>query len=474
MTAPRDGGAEIVRAPLLQAIATFGFPLVVAMAFAAVFNLVDLWMVAQPGNLREPDPQVAVAAVTIPSLVNSVPMIIFNGIVNAMIALVARHHGMGNRGRASLAAGQGLLLTLGLSVVFGVPPWLYAEEIVVALGATGAVVAPATDYMAIMSLGTVTMFLLLQVTGAMRAAGNSLLPMALVIGANFLNVLLDVWWVFGGLGIPSLGAAGAAWATVVARGVFALAGIAFLYRGMGGVRLRRFAWNWGTTWTILKIGIPSCAQWLVRMLAYLYLLRFIAEAAPRAGVGVTEAQAAFGVGLRLDTLALFGGFGWGAAAATFVGQNLGYGRPDRAIRATWIALGLNMAMMLLFAGAWVLFADPLLTIMGFDVGRTVDVEVVRQIGRTYLYVNSAGYVYLAVAVVISQALAGAGATRFPFFLEVLVYGVIGYPLTGWVAERAGDLGLRGLWAVAVLLHLAVAVAYVLWFRYGRWVRRELR
>jgi Na+-driven multidrug efflux pump len=112
--------------------------------------------------------------------------------------------------------------------------------------------------------------------------------------------------------------------------------------------------------------------------------------------------------------------------------------------------------------------------MGFDVGRTVDVEMVREIGRTYLYVNSAGYVYLAVAVVVSQALAGAGATRFPFFLEVLVYGAVGYPLTGWVAENAHRFGLRGLWGVAVVLHLAVAVAYVLWFRYGRWIRRELR
>ena len=86
-----------------------------------------------------------------------------------------------------------------------------------------------------------------------------------------------------------------------------------------------------------------------------------------------------------------------------------------------------MAMMLLFAGAWVLFADPLLGFMGFDVGADRRREVVRQIGRTYLYVSSAGYVYLAVAVVLSQALAGAGATRFPFFLEVLAYGVVGYP-----------------------------------------------
>ena len=337
------------------------------------------------------------------------------------------------------------------------PPYLYAEEICQALGATGAVIPPATDYLAIMSLGTITMFLLLQVTGVMRAAGNSTLPMILVIGANVLNIVLDIWFVFGGLGLPSMGVAGAAWATVIARGVFAAWGIAALYRGFAGLRLRRWYWHWRTNWTILKIGIPSCAQWLVRMLSYLYMLRFLAEAAPKAAgamvpvtQAVTEAQAAFGVGLRLDTVALFGGFGWGAAAATFVGQNLGRGLPERAVRATWIALGLNMVMMLLFAGAYVLFADPLLNVMGFDVGDVINAENVREIGRTYLYVASSGYVYLAVAVVISQALAGAGATKFPFFLEVVAYGVDRLPPGRLRGGPRGDVrpsrpvgGLRG-------------------------------
>lgn len=481
MESPRSG-AGITEVPLLRGIVGFGFPLVVAMMLAALFNIVDLFIVAQPQN-SEQTAQIAVAAVTIPSLVNAIPMILFNGIVNALIALVARYHGLGNRKRANVAAGQGLLLTLVLGVVLGVPPWFFAEEICVALGATGAVVTPATDYLAIMSLGTVTMFLLLQITGVMRAVGNSTLPMILVIGANALNVVLDVWFVFGGLGLPGMGVVGAAWATVLSRGIFAGLGMLVLFRGVAGIRLRRFAWHWRTHWTILRIGIPSCFQWLVRMLAYVYVLRFLARAAPLAVKSVpvtqaiTEAQAAFGVGLRLDTLALFGGFGWGAAAATFVGQNLGRGRPDRAIRATWIALGLNMMMMLLFAGAYVLFSDPLLAIMGFDVADVSDpamAERVKDIGRTYLFVTSAGYVYLAVAVVISQALAGAGATKFPFVLEVLAYGVIGYPLTAWVADQADVFGLRGLWAVAVGLHLAVAVAYVLWFRFGPWARKELR
>jgi putative MATE family efflux protein len=443
--------------------------MVVAMALGALFNLVDLYIVA-----RMDRPEVAVAAVTIGSLVNSIPMIIFNGIVNAIIALVARFHGLGNLKRANVAAGQGVLLTLLLSVVFGVLPWVFAEEICVALGAKGLVLDPATDYLAIVSLGTFTMFLLMQVTGAMRAVGNSLVPLVLLGGANLLNVILDVWFIFGGLGLEPMGVAGAAWATVVARGLFAGAGLLLLYRGMAGLRLRRWFVRWKMMWTVLKIGIPSCAQWLVRMVSYLYILGFVAKAAPLADKGVTEAQAAFGVGLRLDTLALFSGFGWGAAAATLVGQNLGRGQPERARRASWIALGLNMAMMLVFAALYVLFAEQLLGVMGFDLAANTDAEAVREIGRTYLYVTSSGFVFLAVAVVLSQALAGAGATKFPLLIELIAYGAVGYPFVRWVAGEADRWGLRGLWLAAVALHLAVAIAYVLWFHLGPWARKELK
>jgi Na+-driven multidrug efflux pump len=215
-------------------------------------------------------------------------------------------------------------------------------------------------------------------------------------------------------------------------------------------------------------------QWLVRMASYLYILYFVGQAAPLAGRGITEAQAAFGVGLRLDTLALFSGFGWGAAAATLVGQNLGRGRKDRAARAGWIALGLNMAMMLAFAACYVLFAEQLLSFMGFDLAANTDGEQVRDIGRTYLYVMSSGFVFLAVSVVLSQALAGAGATKFPLLIEVVAYGAIGFPFTQWVASRAGQWGLRGLWLSAVALHLAVAVAYVVWFRFGPWTKKEIK
>ena len=464
---PSVGAARLTEGPLLGATLRFGLPLVVAMGLGAIFNLVDLWVV---GML--PNPTAAVAGVGLASTVNSLPPIIFNGIVNAMLALIARHHAIGNNKRANLAAGQGLVVTVLLGALFGIPPWIWAEEIVVALGAEGAVVAPATDYLAIMSAGTITMFLLLHVTGALRAVGNSTVPVILLVGSNVLNVGLDFWWVLGGMGVPQMGAAGAAWATVASRGICAVAGLALLYRGVGGLRLRRFAWSWGPMATILRVGVPSSLQWVVRMVACGYLYYFLVEAARRSGEDLAAVQAAFSVGIRLDTLALFSGFGWGAAAATIVGQNLGRGLKDRALQASWLALGLNMAMMLLFAGAFVLFADPLIGFMGFDTSGAG--ESVVRIGRTYLYVSAAGYVYLAVALVISQAMAGAGATLFALVLEVVAYGIGGWFLAHWAAVRADDFGMRGLWLAAVAVHLAVAIVYVVWFRRGTWLTKELR
>lgn len=458
-------GALLTQGPLLRATLAFGWPLVAGMAFHSLFNLVDLYIVGQL-----PDPGIAIAAASIPSLVNSIPMIFYNGIVNAAIALVARHSGTGNHRRGNYEAGQGILLSIVLGVLLGVPPYLFARQICAALGAEpGPVLDQATTYLEVMSLGTVTMFLLLQVTGAIRAAGNSTLPMAVLIGANILNVVLAVWWVFGGLGIPAMGVVGAALATVVSRGIAVLPAMWALWRGFAGLRIRGFALRWRTQWQMLKIGVPSCGQFLVRMIQYLYLLFFVAQAAPKDQV--VAAQAAFGIGIRLDSFALFCGLGWAAAASTLVGQNLGVGQRERALRASWIAVGLNAATMLLFAALYVLFSEPLIRFLGHDSGPGGgDFASVVRIGRTYLEVSSASYVYLAVGIVLSQAMAGAGSTKAAFWIETAGYGFLGLPLAWVVSTHAQSLGgLRALWLAVLVTHVGVAAAYVIWFRMGRWI-----
>jgi Na+-driven multidrug efflux pump len=266
-----------------------------------------------------------------------------------------------------------------------------------------------------------------------------------------------------------MGVVGAAWATVVSRGIAVLPAFVLCYRGFSGLRLRRLAFRWSTMWHILRIGVPGCGTWLVRMVQYLYVYAFVRIAAPPDEL--VAAQAALGIGLRLDAFAVFSGVGWAAAASTLVGQNLGVGRPDRAVRASWIAVGLNAATMLLFAAGFVLFAEHLIRFLGHDVGEVGDFDDVVRHGRTYLMVSSAGYVYLAIGLVLSQALAGAGHTKPCFWIECLGYVVLGFPLAFFASREAGVLGgLRALWLAVLATHLAVAAAYVVWFRRGGWAR----
>lgn len=457
---------------LVRRVVLFGIPLVVGMGFHALFNLVDLWIVGKLGTE-------ALAAVTIATMINTVPMVICNGISTSSIAFIARHIGFRNLHRANDVMKQSFLLVILLSVILGVIPWIYARDLVVALKAEGGVIEPAADYLAIVSAGTITMFLLMQITAVLRAVGDGLWPMILLVGANLLNIGLDFGLVFGLWGLPRLNAPGAAWATVISRAVFCGLGLWLLFRGKGGLRL-----TWAplrlklrTMWGLVRVGTPSSAQWVVRLVAYLAILWIVGDAAVGDPFGKT-AQAAFGVGLRLDLFAIFAGFGWGAAASTLVGQNLGRRRPDLAERYTWVAAWLNLAMMSAIAVAYFVFAAPLVRFFGADAemaGAAGDpngfAEVVAA-GSEYLRIIVISYPFVAVSLVFAQALNGAGSTRTPMLIDAAGLLLFQVPLAYHLSRRA-DFGLAGVWWAIVVSNVAMAGVYFLLFRVGRWKKKEL-
>ncbi|MHC4473048.1 MAG: MATE family efflux transporter, partial [Planctomycetota bacterium] len=256
---------------IVRSILVFGAPLVLGMGFHALFNLVDLWIVGKLGTA-------ALAAVTIATMINTVPMVICNGISTSSIAFMARNIGFRNLHRANEVMKQSFMLVFALSVVLGVIPYIYARELVLLFQAKGPEVVEASrEYLEVMSLGTITMFMLMQITAALRAAGDGVWPMILLVGANLLNIVLDWALVFGKWGFPNLGAPGAAYATVAARGLFCLVGFWVLIRGKEGLRLvlRSVKPRLRMMLSLIRVGMPSSAQWVVWLLAYLAVLWII-------------------------------------------------------------------------------------------------------------------------------------------------------------------------------------------------------
>ena len=474
-TAETSPESPLTERGVVRTLIVFGIPLVLGMGFHALFNLVDLWIVGGLGTA-------ALAAVTIASMVNTVPMVICNGVSTSSIAFIARNLGFRNRRRANETMRQSFILVVILSVVLGVIPFIYARELVELLQAKGPeVIGPATEYLQVMSLGTITMFLLMQITAALRAAGDSVWPMILLVGANLLNIVLDWALVFGHWGFPDLGAPGAAYATVIARGLFCIPGFIVLLKGRGGLKLSlaRLRIHGRTMMRLIRVGMPASAQWVVRIVAYLAILWIVGdyEATLRPSFGKT-AQAAFGVGLRLDLFAIFSGFGWGAAASTLVGQNLGRGRPDRAEKSSWVAMGFNVVMLAAIGAAYYVYAPALIGFFGTSgqvaggSQETAGFEAVVTVGTTYLRVVAFSYPFVAVSLVLAQALNGAGSTRTPMVIDTIGLVLVQLPAAYFLSRRP-ELGLMGVWYAIVGSNAFIAVFYLIWFRMGRWKLKEL-
>jgi putative MATE family efflux protein len=467
--------SRITAGPLAREIARFGTPLAVGMALQNTFNLVDAYLVAQ---LPPAEVSPAIGALGICDQVAAIGTILSYGVSTGAGAILSNRKGAGDAAAIQRAAWQSILVVTFLSIVFGILGLAAAGPIVRdVIGAKGSLAAVATSYLRVIVGGSYSIFFLLQLTSIQRALGSAKTPVTLLVGANVLNVLLAIVFIYGPgpapphlawggviarlLHVPRMGMVGAAWATIVARTVALVPATIILRRrfsivwppkgsrGPNGAELSR----------ILSIAWPSSAQFVVRIAAMLLVNSLVAR------FFTTQddqtATTAMGLVFRLDTMALFVAMGWGSAAQTFVGQNIGARKAERATKTGWIT-ALYDAFTNVALVACIFFAgEPILRIFDADRG-PVDLAL------SYLRVVGPSYLGLGAGVVLGNAMAGAGATRTTLGIDALVILGLQFPLC--IAAVVAGTPLRGLFSCVALVNFASAAAYSLVYARGGWKR----
>ena len=166
------------------------------------------------------------------SVVNFVPMIVGNSISVAAMAVLSQQLGAGEQGRAQAFARASLRWMFVAGAVVSVLSALPAAICVDSIGSEGSVRSDAIHYLVVSNLGCLPMFVLMQATAVMRAAGETAAPLFVLLFANGLNLVLDVVLLFGweAAGIPAIGVTGAAYATVASRAVAAVVALWWLHR----------------------------------------------------------------------------------------------------------------------------------------------------------------------------------------------------------------------------------------------------
>ncbi|HVM45751.1 MAG TPA: MATE family efflux transporter, partial [Candidatus Thermoplasmatota archaeon] len=319
--------------PTSRKVWALAWPVVVTNLLQSLALTVDLILVGALGP-------VALAATGVATQVFYVGMVVAAALAAGATALVARAIGAGDKEGADRATAAAVVLSLAASLPLILLTYYLDAPLLRALGAEEEIVEQGGLVLRILAFGMPGNMLMLAAVGALTGAGDTRPGLVIGIGVNVVNLVLDWLLIFGNLGFPEMGIAGAAAATAVSFGAGAAAFLALLWRGRRPVALGRGALRFReTSRRILRVGVPAGLEALVLSLgftAYLVLiLRFGADA-----------LAAHQIGLRVQGFAFMPGFGFSAAAAALVGQGLGRGEPREAESDGWAAIGLGLLVMM--------------------------------------------------------------------------------------------------------------------------------
>lgn len=249
---------------------------------------------------------------------------------------------------------------------------------------------------------------------------------------------------------------GAALAGFVVSGI----GIYLLFSGRLVVTWHRgMGWrpDWSTIRALFRFGLPTGVQGIAMNVAGLLLLRFIGSLAQSA-----KAQAAYAVGYtELFSLITWTSVGLLGAAAAIAGQNLGAGRPERAIRGVHVAAGIGLGVAAVVGTLFLTIPDRLLGLFGMED------PVVVGIGAQLLGFLSVSGLFITTALTYTGALQGSGDTRSPLYISIV--SQIAIPL-GLCAFFDATRGLRpaDIWLAILLGHATRCILSVLRFRQGKW------
>ncbi|NOY60941.1 MAG: MATE family efflux transporter [Calditrichaeota bacterium] len=441
---------ELTVMPLSKAIIKLAGPAMASMLFIMVFQLVDAWWVGKLG--AQPLAGVSAAAFLLWSL-ESVATLVSTG-VNA---LVARFVGEKNLDKASLVIGQGTLLSIFLSLVFSSVGLVYQSRIFSAMGIHADVIKAATDYMAVILIGLVAVFLSFAIDAAFRGMGDTKTPLKLVAAGLSLNIILDPFLIFGIGPFPRMETAGAALATIIAHGFVAVFGIILLQRRKVKIKFHQGLINYDLLWKITRIGAPIAFSGVMFSVSYMFLTRVITRFGP-------EALAALGLGHRIEGLSYFAAVGFSIASATLVGQNLGAGKPKRAEKAAWLTI-LYISILLLFLSVlYYFFGGP---IIRFFIN---DAKVIME-GTQYLKIIALFEVFLGFEIVFEGAFSGAGNSLPPMLVAVPITW-LRIPLAIYLADIVG-MGSSGIWWTIAVTTGLKGILLALWFLRGKWKLKQI-
>lgn len=426
-----------------RAVFLLAVPMILELSLESVFAIVDMFFVSKLG-------QNAIATVGLTESVITIIYSIAIGLSTAATAVVARRIGEKNPEAAAHAGAQSLTTSLIATVILSIPGMIFAPEILELMGASDEVVRDGAIFTRIMLGGSFAIILLFLINGIFRGAGDAAMAMKSLWIASILNIILCP------VLIHFFGLKGAAIATVIGRS----SGVAYqcyhLFKGSGILKFVKsyFKMDGVIARSILNIAWPAILQFIIGSGSWIVLARLVAE------TGGTSASAGYQIAIRNVVFFILPAWGLSNAAATLVGQNLGAKQLERAEKSVMITAKYNAIFMTFVAILFFFFSSPIIRFFTTD-------EAVIDYGSRSLQIIGSGFVFYGIAMVMTQALNGAGDTKTPTLINLFCFWAFQIPLAYFLSKGL-DMKSTGIFIAIPAAEALIAGVAWYYFKKGKW------
>ncbi len=429
------------------------YPTVVTMLSHGLLGAADAMMVGRVGVSE-------LAAVGLMGTVYFTLMSLYIDTVAIVNTYVSQAFGGGRRRECARRAWQGVYLGLFAGpIVAGYS--FFLDDLLALLGPSQNVQALAFEYGSVRLWGSGLLLVYIAVSNFFRGVGMVKTPMVTSLFINGLNVFLDWVMIYGKLGCPAMGVAGAAWASNVSL----LAGVALIFAVyLSSTIDERFATrstrrpDFELMGRMVKVGLPAGTQWFIDMTAVTAFTAFIGRMGD-------SALAASEIAFHVMAVSFNSVWGVSVATSTLVGQYIGAGRKKSAEKSALSAVRMVLGFQFLFVMVLALFPEAVTGIF------TDDGEVIAM-GSSLLYMAVFLLVFDCMSMIAVGALRGAGDTRFPMVVSLVGAWGVFLPLSYFLGGVLG-WGVMGAWLGCAMYFIGLSALYVGRFRSGRWKEIEI-
>ncbi|GAA0129225.1 MATE family efflux transporter [Methanococcus maripaludis] len=425
-----------------KAIVKISLPMVIAMSFQSLYNVIDAIWVAGLGSD-------ALAAIGLFFPFMFAIMAISNGVGIGGSSAISRRIGQNNKDAADNIAVHSIVLGVIIGILLtGVIPFL--GTIFSLIGASGNTVTMAVEYSTILFGGAVAMLFTNIANAILRGEGDTKRAMYAIILGSVLNIVLDPIFIY----VLDMGVAGAAWATLLSM---TITGILFVYWLLVKkdtflkISFKNFKLNFNIVKEIFSIGLPASISQLTMAFSMFLLTAIVAKAGGNDGIAV------FSTGWRIVSMGTIPLVGLATGVTVVTGAAYGSANPEKLEISYKYALKMGILVETIIAALILIFENQITYLFTYSENSVHILEGLL-VFLKYMFLF---YPTLPLGMLTAAMFQGVSKGNNSLFISLLRTIILQIPMA-YTFGIIFNQGLTGVWFGMILGHvIAVSIAYLL-------------